>query len=194
MAIERSDQELLQGIAAEDVEALEALYARYGGLAFSLALRITGNHGTAEEVVQESFLSAWRRGSTYRSERGTARSWLLGVVHHQAIDVVRALAARGPVVELDDDMPLVAKDDIWREVEQTLDREAIIGALAELPVEQRQSIELAYFGGFSYPEIARRLGLPLGTIKSRLRLGLEKLRVLMVDPASADPTTTQDCS
>lgn len=189
MTRERSDEELLQAIVAQDVEALESLYARYGGLAFSLALRITGNRETAEEVVQESFLSVWRRGASYRAARGSARTWLLGITHHRAIDVIRARGARGPMVALEDEDQLAGSDDIWQDVERRLDRQAIRKALAELPAEQRQSIELAYFAGFTYPEIASRLGVPLGTIKSRMRLGLEKLRVLMAEPTTPETQT-----
>jgi RNA polymerase sigma-70 factor (ECF subfamily) len=183
---ERSDEELLQSIASQDAAALEALYGRYGGLTFSLALRITGSRETAEEVVQESFLSAWNRGGTYRADRGTARAWLLSIVHHRAIDVVRARAARGAQVALDEEAPFPARDDIWRDVEQTLDREAIGRAMVALPLEQRESISLAYFAGLTYPEISNRLGIPLGTVKSRMRLGLEKLRTLMAEPAGSD--------
>lgn len=186
---EASDEELLQGIVAEDVEALESLYARYGGLAFSLALRITGSREAAEDVVQEAFLSAWRRALTYKPERGSARSWLLGIIHNRAIDAVRARRVGGPTVPLDEGMPLAAKDNPLETVEQNLDREAIRRAMTTLPDEQRQSIELAYFSGFSYPEIAQRLGVPLGTIKSRMRLGLEKLRVLMADSNALESET-----
>jgi RNA polymerase sigma-70 factor (ECF subfamily) len=182
---ERSDEELLRSIAVQDTAALEALYSRYGGLTFSLALRITGSRETAEEVVQESFLSAWNRGTTYRPDRGSARAWLLSIVHHRAIDVVRARNARGVPVVLDEEAPFPAPDDIWRDVEQTLDREAIGKALVALPNEQRESILLAYFAGFSYPEISERLGVPLGTVKSRMRLGLEKLRILMAEPSGS---------
>lgn len=179
---ERSDEELLQAIVAQNVEALEALYERYGRLAFSLASRVTGSPENAEEVVQESFLAVWRRGSSYSPARGSVHTWILGIVHHRAIDVIRARRAWGPAVALDDDLPLAGHEDVWRDVERNLDREAILRALAQLPREQRQSIALAYFGGLSYPEIAGRLGVPLGTIKSRMRLGLEKLRGLLTEP------------
>jgi RNA polymerase sigma-70 factor, ECF subfamily len=184
---ERSDEELLQAVVAEDVGALEALYTRYGGLTFSLAYRITGNRETAEEVVQESFLSVWRRSLSYQAERGSARTWLLGITHHRAIDAVRARAARGATVVLEDDAPLAGNEDPWSAVSQKLDREAILAAMASLPLEQRRCIELAYFGGFTYPEIATQLGVPLGTIKSRLRLGLQRLRALMSSVSGAAP-------
>ncbi|HTE85823.1 MAG TPA: sigma-70 family RNA polymerase sigma factor [Dehalococcoidia bacterium] len=190
MTAERSDEELLRAIAAQDVTALEALYARYGGLAFSLALRVTGNREMAEEVVQEAFLSAWRRGSTYEPGRGSARAWLLGVVHHRAIDLVRARISRGPTVVLDDIGELPGGGDPWPEVRQKLDRETIRGALVSLPDEQRRCIELAYFGGYSYPEIAEQLDVPLGTIKSRLRLGLQRMRSLLADETAPEARAT----
>lgn len=179
LASERSDEDLVRAIAERDAESLEALYARYASLSFSLALRITRSRETAEEVVQEAFLSAWRRAGTFTLMRGSARSWLLSIVHHRAIDVVRARNARGPTVPLDDELPLASGDDPWSQVARTLDREAIGSALAALPEDQRRCIALAYFGGLAYPEIAERLGIPLGTVKSRLRLAIEKLRPLM---------------
>jgi RNA polymerase sigma-70 factor (ECF subfamily) len=190
LAAERSDEELLQAIAAQDVTALEALYARYGALCFSLALRITGNRETAEEVVQEALLSAWRRGSTFEPGRGSGRAWLMGIVHHRAIDVVRARASRGQTVVLDDIGEIAGDGDPWPQVQQSLDRETIRGALKSLPDEQRACIELAYFGGYSYPEIAAKLEVPLGTIKSRLRLGLQRLRALLTEQALPEAGTT----
>jgi RNA polymerase sigma-70 factor (ECF subfamily) len=189
LASERTDEELLLALAGEDLAALDTLYARYGGLAFSLALRITRDREVAEEVVQEAFLSIWRRSATYCESRGGARSWLLSIVHHRAIDAVRARSARGFSVPLDDELPLASADDPESEVVRTLDREAIQKALASLPDEQRRCIVLAYFGGLTYPEIAERLGVPLGTVKSRLRLALEKLRPLVLTLASQSETS-----
>ena len=174
-------------MGAKELNALDLLYARYGNAAFSLAYRITLNRETAEEVVQASFFAAWRGAATFRPERGAARSWLLGIIHHRAIDEVRGRTARGQTVPLDEQLPIASKDDVWPAVEQTLDREEIRRALASLPQEQRESIELAYFGGLTYPEIASRLGVPLGTIKSRLRLGLEKLRVRLLETSAPEP-------
>jgi RNA polymerase sigma-70 factor, ECF subfamily len=184
--VERSDEELLQAIVSQDGSALEALYARYGGVAFSLALRMTANRETAEEVVQEAFLSVWRRGSTFEPRRGTLRTWLLGIVHHRAIDLIRSRASRGPTVAVDEVGELSGGGDPWPEVQQKLDREAIKTALNQLPSEQRRCIELAYFGGYTYPEIAGQLGVPLGTIKSRLRLGLLRLRTVLLETHAAD--------
>jgi RNA polymerase sigma-70 factor, ECF subfamily len=183
---ERSDEELLRAIAAQESPALETLYARYGGVAFALALRITRSRETAEEVVQEAFLSVWRRSATYEPGRGSARTWLLGIVHHRAIDLLRSRAARPTTVVIEDVGELQGDGDPWPEVQQKLDRAVIRSALAELPSEQRRCIELAYFGGFTYPEIATQLGVPLGTIKSRLRLGLLRLRSILSGSQAAD--------
>lgn len=187
MNSEASDEELLTAVGGQDLSALEALYGRYGGVAFSLALRITRSRETAEEVVQESFFAVWRRASTYRQERGNPRSWVLSITHHRAIDVIRSRRARGQTAPLDEQAPLAGREDLWADVEQILDREAIRKAMRSLPEEQRQSIELAYFGGLTYPEIAAQTGVPLGTIKSRLRLGLAKLRVLLADAVTQEP-------
>ncbi|MGI8549429.1 MAG: RNA polymerase sigma factor [Dehalococcoidia bacterium] len=184
MSSEGSDEELLACICAGDTQALESFYSRYGGIAFSLALRISGNRETAEEVTQEAFLAIWRRAATFVPGRGSARSWLLGIVHHRAIDMLRARNARGQTVALDERLPIPGGEEPWPVVQQNLDREAIRTALTSLPREQRESIELAYFAGLTYPEIAGRLDVPVGTIKSRLRLGLGKLRLLMHDPSA----------
>jgi RNA polymerase sigma factor (sigma-70 family) len=186
---ERSDEELLAALAARDASALEDLYARYGRLAFSLAVRITAVPETAEEVVQEVFLAAWRSAATYQASRASARTWLLSITHHRAVDAVRRRAARvqQAPLELQIRDPEVA--DVWTEVSRTLDAEQVRKALRELPAEQRESIDLAYFHGLTYPEIAERMNVPLGTVKSRLRLGLAKLRSLLREAApSAGPT------
>jgi RNA polymerase sigma-70 factor, ECF subfamily len=190
LTLERSDEELLQAIAIQDVTALETLYSRYSGVSFSLALRVTSNRETAEEVVQEAFLSVWRRASTYMPGRGSVRTWLLGIVHHRAIDVVRARVSRGPMVVLDDIGEIDGGGDPWPEVQQKLDRETIRGVLVSLPGEQRRCIELAYFGGYSYPEIAKQLDVPLGTIKSRMRLGLQRMRALLGEEAAPEARTS----
>ena len=180
--MERTDEQLVLAIAAHDAGALEALYARYGRLAFSLAVRIVAVPETAEEIVQEAFLSIWRGAATYQPGRAAVRTWLLSITHHRAVDAVRRRAARVQAAPLEDQAQLRGGTDVWTDVSRTLVREEVRAALARLPNEQRQSIELAYFGGLTYPEIAARLGLPLGTVKSRLRLGLQKLQNLLENP------------
>jgi RNA polymerase sigma-70 factor (ECF subfamily) len=158
------------------------LYARYGRLAFSLAVRVIGTPETAEEIVQEAVLSVWRGAETYRPNRAAVRTWLLSITHHRAVDAVRRRASRVQAAPLDEKAQFVGTEDVWSDVSQSIARDEVRAALSQLPAEQRESIELAYFGGFTYPEIASRLNVPLGTVKSRLRLGLQKLRGLLENP------------
>jgi RNA polymerase sigma-70 factor (ECF subfamily) len=183
------DRDLLARIAGGDQAALGALYDRYVSAAFGLALRILADHGTAEEVVQDAFVAVWRRADSYRAERGEPRSWLLSIVHHRAIDRVRgpSAAARRAEVELDPALDSVDGADVWSAAWAQLARAEIEAALASLPAEQREAIDLAFFGGLTHVEVAERTGQPLGTIKGRMRLGLQKLRTELqgraVEPA-----------
>ncbi|HEY8622597.1 MAG TPA: sigma-70 family RNA polymerase sigma factor, partial [Casimicrobiaceae bacterium] len=120
---------------------------------------------------------------TYSSGRGVARTWVLGITHHRAIDALRRKASRVQTAPMDDErLPFVGAQDVWLDVSRTLEREEVRSALSKLPAEQRDGIELAYFGGLTYPEIAEKLNLPLGTVKSRLRLGLQKLHGILENP------------
>ncbi|HEY7294463.1 MAG TPA: sigma-70 family RNA polymerase sigma factor [Dehalococcoidia bacterium] len=189
MQVDRTDADLVAALAARDASALEALYERYGRLAFSLAVRIVGSPETAEEIVQEAFLSIWRGAATYQPNRAAVRTWLLSITHHRAVDAVRRWSARVQTAPLEDQPQLVGGQDVWADVSASLVREEVRSALSQLPEEQRQSIELAYFGGLTYPEVAEKLGVPLGTVKSRLRLGLQKLQSLLENPnLRADPS------
>ena len=158
-------------------EGVEMLYDRYGGLAYSLAHRILGDPASAEDVVQEAFLSIWRGATTYRPERGGVRSWLCRVVHNRSIDRLRGRSFR-PRHELPlekaSEEPSVS--DTWESVAAELERDHIRAALAALPLEQRQTIELAYYGGYSQSEISDLMHVPLGTVKGRTRMALQKLR------------------
>lgn len=165
-----------------DLDALEGLYGRHGTMAYSIAMRMTGDAGTAEDVVQEAFLGAWRNAARYSAERGSVRTWLLAIVHHRAIDAMRR---RRATVELPDETEgaspaALTMPDIWDDVAATLDRDMIRSALEAIPERQREAIELAYFGGLTQVEIAERLGAPLGTVKSRMRLGLLAMRAEIV--------------
>jgi RNA polymerase sigma-70 factor (ECF subfamily) len=177
-APERPDEDLLRLVVARDETALAALYDRHGRTAFALACRVVGDAETAEEVVQEVFLAVWRRADSYRSDRGSVRGWLLTSVRNRAIDVLRARQSR-PRTTFIDDLPIAAPDDPAQTALSLASGEQIRAAVAALPPDQRTAIELAYFAGLSYPEIAARLGIPLGTVKSRLRLALERLRGLV---------------
>ena len=175
----QGDEELLAGLAAGRLEALDALYERYASMAYGIARRITGDDGLAEDVVQDAFLGAWRSAGRYVPGRGSVKTWLLAIVHHRAIDVVRR---RRPVAELPEESEgartpeRLTLPDVWGEVSGRLDAALVTRALDALPGPQREVVELAYFGGLSQTEIAERVGVPLGTVKSRVRLALVGLR------------------
>jgi RNA polymerase sigma-70 factor (ECF subfamily) len=174
-----ADEELMPLVGRKDPEAFEVLYDRHGGAAYSLAYRIVGDRAAAEEVTQEAFISVWRSGARFDAARGSVRSWLLSVVRNRAIDFLRSRAGKAPKLTFDDDAVLEQRPATERTEDEALQRETaaeIQGALGKLPGEQSKVIELAYFGGFSHSEIARILGLPMGTVKGRMRLGLEKIR------------------
>jgi RNA polymerase sigma-70 factor, ECF subfamily len=184
---QNTDAAILRQIAGRDPRGVELLYDRYGGVAFALAYRLLGERGSAEDVVQEAFLNVWRQGATYDTRRGTVRTWLLTIVHHRAIDQMRSVRSKmGADTVIDDAMPLPAKEDTWTEVVQGLEHEWIRQAMATLPPEQRQVVDLAYYGGFTHTEIAQRVGIPLGTVKGRMRLALDKLRDLLHVPDAVD--------
>ena len=173
------DEALMARIRARDTEALAALYDRHQRQAFSLAYRIVNDVGQAEDIVQEAFLAVWRNAGSYDAGRGHPRVWLLGIVHHRAINhVTRRPAARAPV-ELNEGLPHGEQADVWRQVYERMRDEEIRAAVTQLPDEQRMTIELAYFGGLSYSEIAGRLDVPLGTVKSRIRLAFRKLQAFL---------------
>jgi RNA polymerase sigma-70 factor (ECF subfamily) len=166
-----ADEDLMAIVDRKDPEAFEALYDRHGNAAYSLAYRIVGDRNLAEDTTQEAFLSIWRSKSRYDRARGSVRSWVLSVVRNRAIDHLRRGGAMAPKLDYDDDSVLEARPAADR-----TDAEAMRTALDSLPNEQSQVIELAYFGGFSHSEIASMIGMPLGTVKGRMRLGLEKIR------------------
>lgn len=171
----------MERLATGDLGALERLYEHYGAMSYSIAYRITGDSAAAEDVVQEAFLGVWRNAARYADGRGTVRTWLLSIVHHRAIDSIRR---RRPTIELPEAEaglpPSLTMPDTWAEVAAGLDRSTVQAALARISDVQREAIELAYFGGLTQTEIAERTGVPLGTVKGRLRLGLDGLRAAML--------------
>jgi len=174
-----ADEELMPLVGRKDPEAFEVLYDRHGGAAFSLAYRIVGDRTAAEEVTQEAFISVWRSGARFDATRGSVRSWLLSVARNRAIDFLRSRAGKAPKLDFDDESALEQRPAAERTEEEALRRETateVRGAIGNLPGEQAKVIELAYFGGFSHSEIAQILSLPMGTVKGRMRLGLEKIR------------------
>jgi RNA polymerase sigma-70 factor (ECF subfamily) len=182
-----ADEELMQLVHDGDTPAFEVVFDRHGDAAFSLAYRMCGRRAMAEDVVQEAFLSLWRSGARYDRARGSVRSWVLSVVHHRAIDAFRRDAVRTSRNVGDEALAerMPAAERTEAEVERRDEARQVRTALGELPTEQRQVIELAYFGGFSHSQIAEMLKLPAGTVKGRMRLGLTKLRIALGDPAEA---------
>ncbi|MBS1894983.1 MAG: sigma-70 family RNA polymerase sigma factor [Actinobacteria bacterium] len=174
-----ADEELMPWIGRKDAEAFEVFYDRHGGAAYSLAYRILGERGAAEDCIQEAFISIWRSGGKFDPTRGSVRSWTLSIVRNRAIDVLRSKAGKAPKMTFDDDEILESRPSDELTEEEAMRHETaseVRGALSQLPDDQSKVIQLAYFGGFSQSEIAAMLNVPLGTVKGRMRLGLEKIR------------------
>jgi RNA polymerase sigma factor (sigma-70 family) len=179
-----SDEALVALVARGDESALAELYDRVGRIAYGLAFRVLRDERLAEDAVQEGFLAAWRTAAGFSAERAKASTWLLTLVHRRAVDLVRREERRRaePLSEGDREMAATspaAEEAAWLHFE----RERVQEALRALPDAQREAIELAYYGGYSQSELAERLGLPLGTIKSRMFSGLARLRELLDDGA-----------
>jgi len=170
----RDDDQLLAAMAGGDEAALAELYDRYGRSAYALAVRILRDPALAEDAVQDAFLAAWRTAAAFDPKRGKASTWLITLVHRRSVDVVRREDRRraAPL----DDVPVPSGDSTDETAEIREERRAVQAALAELGEAEREALELAYYGGLSQSEIAERLGVPLGTIKSRMFGGLAKLR------------------
>jgi RNA polymerase sigma-70 factor, ECF subfamily len=174
-----ADEELMPWIGSKDAEAFEVFYDRHGGAAYSLAYRILGERGAAEDCIQEAFISVWRSGGRFDPTRGSVRSWTLSIVRNRAIDALRSKAGKAPKLTFDDEEILESRPSAELTDEEAMRHETateVRGALTQLPGEQSKVIQLAYFGGFSQSEIAGMLNVPLGTVKGRMRLGLEKIR------------------
>ena len=173
-----ADEELMQLVAGADADAFEVILERHADAAFSLAYRMCGRRSLAEDVAQEAFLSLWRSATRYDRARGSVRTWTLGIVHNRAIDALRRSSVHDRRRASDDAMEqeLEAPERTDVQAMSNAASEEIRVALGELPTEQRHVIELAYFGGFTHTEIASMLDTPIGTVKGRMRLGLEKLR------------------
>jgi RNA polymerase sigma factor (sigma-70 family) len=190
-----SDEAVVALVARSDQEALAELYDRFGRVAYGLALRVLRDEKLAEDAVQEGFLAAWRNADRFMPERAKASTWVLTLVHRRAVDLVRREDRRRaePLPETVEPAPTgSAEEDAWLRFE----RERVQAALRQLPDQQREALELAYYGGFSQSELAERLGQPVGTIKSRMFTGLTRLRELLAEPGSGEtawkptPSTT----
>jgi len=176
-----SDEALVALVARADEEALAELYDRVSRIAYGLALRVLRDERHAEDAVQEAFLQVWRSAATFRAERAKASTWILTLVHRRAVDLVRREERRQADPLTDDSALGQATEDTEEAAWLRFERERVQTALKQLPDVQREALELAYYGGFSQSELAERLGVPLGTIKSRMFAGLARLRELLDD-------------
>ena len=176
---QRTDEELVEAVALADEDALGELYDRFGKVAYGLAYKILQDAALAEDAVQEAFLQIWRVAGTYRPERAKASTWLLTFVHRRAVDLVRREQKRRTLPVVGE--PQGADPGADEKAVERSRREIVQDALRRLPAEQREPIELAYYGGLTQSELAERLGQPLGTIKSRMFTGLQRLRVLLAE-------------
>lgn len=188
------DDALVGAVAAGDGSALMAIYDRYNRQAFGLAFRILGDAATAEEVVQDAFMALWRTAETFDTNRGQVRSWLLTIVHNRSIDRLRASRKTSGSVELEVADYAGVNDDPWDAVTDQIDGAQVRAAVADLPAEQRSTIEMAYFQGLTHQEIAEQTQIPLGTVKGRMRLGLRKLAVSLAPlaPMAGDERLERD--
>lgn len=185
---EPADEVLVSRVCDGDTAALEALYSRYARVVYSFAVRIVGDGSTAEEILQEAFVRTWRQAATYRTVRGSFASWLLSITHNLAIDELRRRQRRPQRVDGTDVLEVMngLVDDaasVEEAAEAALLRERVLRAMATLPEAQRVAIELAFYQSMSQREIAAFLDEPLGTIKTRLRLGMQKLKDALADEA-----------
>jgi RNA polymerase sigma factor (sigma-70 family) len=177
-----ADRAVLGRIATGELGALDELYEHYKTMAYSIAYRITNDAALAEDVVQDAFLGAWRNAARYVEGRGSVKTWLLSIVHHRAIDAVRRRRPTSELPEREDVPPAALQlPDVWAEVSSRLDADTVRAALTVLSDVQREAIELAYFGGLTQLEVAERTATPLGTVKSRMRLGLLAMRQALLD-------------
>lgn len=186
IADEVSDSQLVWRMRGQDEEALGLLYDRHGGIAYGLALRMLRDRASAEEVVQDAFVSIWRSAGAYAPDRASVRTWLLTIVRRRAIDRLRHVASKEQAAPIEGGPELVAGSDTWRQASEAIRADAVRSALGDLPSDQLKVLEMAYFGGLSQTEIADASGVPVGTVKSRTRLGLARLKSLLADTAAAE--------
>jgi RNA polymerase sigma-70 factor, ECF subfamily len=172
-----TDEQLIQRLATGlDEQALSELYDRYQAPMYGLAMRVTNDAGLAQDAVQEAFISIWRNAARYSEARASVRTWMLSITHHRAVDLNRRRRPTTPLPEIEMASAAFSTPDVWPEVSRAVDADSVRTAMSTLPDSQRQAIELAYFDGLTQLEISDRTGAPLGTVKSRVRLGLVQLR------------------
>jgi RNA polymerase sigma-70 factor (ECF subfamily) len=172
-----ADEDLISLVEAADAEAFATLYDRHSRAAFSLAYRMMGERQASEDLTQDAFLKVWRGASSYRADRGSVRTWILSIVHNRGIDQIRSQASRRRTQEkIEASAPRSQPSEAFAETLRNSQRDQVREALNTLPPEQLKILELAYFSGYTHVEISDLLGLPLGTVKGRMRLGLKKIR------------------
>jgi RNA polymerase sigma factor (sigma-70 family) len=182
-----SDEAVVALVARSDQDALAELYDRFGRVAYGLAFRILRDRALAEDAVQEGFMNAWRTADRFMPERAKASTWLLTLVHRRSVDLVRR-EDRRRAEPLDQEFDAASEGSVEQDAWLRFERERVQAALRRLPDQQREALELAYYGGFTQSELAERLGQPVGTIKSRMFAGLARLRELLSEPDHDDRT------
>ena len=187
------DRSLIDGISRRDLDSLDALYSRYGGPVYAIALRMLRDPGASEEVTQDTFFNVWRRANSYRSDRGSVTGWLFSIAHHRAIDELRKRSREyGKLqygLDLDNRPSESRSDDPAECAALQFAGNCITEALTTLRPEQREVVVLAYFSGLTHSEISQRLGTPLGTVKTRMRLAMKKLREALAPRILEHPST-----
>ena len=172
-----ADEDLISVVEAGDAEAFATLYDRHSRAAFSLAHRMMGERQAAEDLAQDAFIKVWRGAASYRAERGSVRTWILSIVHNRGIDQLRSQASRRRTQDkIEASAPRSQPSEAFTETWRNSQRDQVREALNTLPQGQLKILELAYFSGYTHVEIADLMGLPLGTVKGRMRLGLKKIR------------------
>ena len=183
ISAESSDETLMSMLQQKELAALEALYDRHHRLVLALAFRVLADRETAEDIVQETFLTAWRQAAVYSQERGRVRGWLLSIARNRAIDRLRRTRNVRQIDEVSDSLVDQRSANLEQAIDEKARRERLRQALAVLSADQREAVELAYYGGLTHQEISQRTGAPLGTVKGRMRLAMEKLRLALADLA-----------
>ena len=183
-----ADEDLISLVETSDADAFATLYDRHSRAAFSLAYRMMGERQAAEDLAQDAFLKAWRGAGSYRAERGSVRTWILSIVHNRGIDQLRSHASRRRTQDkMEAITPLSQPSEAFAETWRNSQRDQVREAMGTLPSEQLKILELAYFSGYTHVEISELLGLPLGTVKGRMRLGLKKIRDFFESRGAAVP-------
>jgi RNA polymerase sigma-70 factor (ECF subfamily) len=183
-----ADEDLISLVETGDADAFAALYDRHSSAAFSLAYRMMGERQASEDLAQDAFLKVWRGAGSYRVERGSVRTWILSIVHNRGIDQLRSHASRRRTQDkIEATAPRSQPSEAFAETLRNSQRDQVREAMGTLPSEQLKILELAYFSGYTHVEISELLGLPLGTVKGRMRLGLKKIRDFFESRGAAVP-------